>query len=71
MTTEQTEREDVPAFALSAEKTTDGFLRDLTELCRYYHLGITGGTVFCMESGTDSDFERTFSLDEESKLEFR
>jgi hypothetical protein len=53
------------------EKKTAQFLAALTDLSRAFGVGITGDAfLFTMETGPDSDFERTFRMDREGRLSF-
>ena len=52
------------------EKTAQ-FLAALTDLSRQFGIGITGDAVlFTMETGPESDYERTFTMDREGHLIF-
>ena len=53
------------------EKKTAQFLAALTELSRTFGIGIAGDAVlFTMETGPESDYERTFRMDREGRLSF-
>jgi hypothetical protein len=55
----------------SDEKKTEQYLAALTDLSRAFGIGIAGdATLFTMETGPDSDYERVFRMDKEGRLSF-
>jgi len=59
------------SLAKCATEKTAGFLTALTKVSRTYGIGITGQPVlFTLETGSESDYERTYKIDVESRLLF-
>jgi len=57
--------------AKCAEEKAAEFLTALTKVSRTYGIGITVQIVlFTMETGPESDYERTYKIDVESRLSF-
>ena len=53
------------------EKKTTQFLAALTEASRTYGIGVVGEPVlFVMKTGPESDYERIYKIDAESRLSF-